>query len=374
MSTNIKNKRLIYSKIIQNSVLLTTGIICSFISTESTAQNSQNTYSNNNSIIISVNDISICYGETGTLVVNGNAESYKLISPTNITCLTTNSITVNPSTSTTYTVVGTIGQLESSVTANVFVSALPNLSITANKTAICEGDSIVFTTSGADNYNWGNNNSLNCSISGAVIAKPIFSTTYTVIASNTGNGLICSNSGTIDVTVHPLPYVNAGNDTTILYGDYLELTSNSNEISSWHGENINCNRCSKTYLAPTQNICYTLEVTDQYGCKNTDVKCVEVKKEFSLFMPNSFTPNEDDLNDTYMIAGIGIEEFEMIIYDRWGNLIYKTNDMTKGWNGKHHGLACSNGIYICQVTVKSFEQKTETKYQNITLIGTNNEN
>ncbi|HLF46509.1 MAG TPA: gliding motility-associated C-terminal domain-containing protein, partial [Chitinophagaceae bacterium] len=66
----------------------------------------------------------------------------------------------------------------------------------------------------------------------------------------------------------------------------------------------------------------------------------------AIYIPNCFTPNGDGVNDVFMPDGYGIDEqqFEMWIFDRWGNMIYYTEDLHKGWNGK-----ANNGKEIAQI-------------------------
>ena len=71
-------------------------------------------------------------------------------------------------------------------------------------------------------------------------------------------------------------------------------------------------------------------------------------------MPNSFTPNGDDLNDEFTAVGDFIEEFHLLIYDRWGKLIFETLDQNSGWNGTFLGRAASEGVYMYRVSGKGF--------------------
>ena len=80
-----------------------------------------------------------------------------------------------------------------------------------------------------------------------------------------------------------------------------------------------------------------LAVMNQYFCKDTVFKIIEVKPEFTFFIPNAFTPDDDGVNDVFMGAGIGIAEYSMDIFDRWGNHIFNTTQIEKGWDGKVEG-------------------------------------
>lgn len=81
-----------------------------------------------------------------------------------------------------------------------------------------------------------------------------------------------------------------------------------------------------TYLA-------TLTIEDQYKCTNTTTQQITIYPPFDIFIPNAFTPNGDSNNDIFNPIVYGITSFNMIIINRWGQVIYQTNDQNKGWNG-----------------------------------------
>jgi gliding motility-associated-like protein len=87
------------------------------------------------------------------------------------------------------------------------------------------------------------------------------------------------------------------------------------------------------------------------GCIDTVFKVIEIKEEFTIFIPNSFTPNGDGLNDVFNIKGLGLktEGYSMEIYDRWGELVYTTKDAYKGWDGTVKGIYAPNGVYVYKV-------------------------
>jgi gliding motility-associated-like protein len=81
----------------------------------------------------------------------------------------------------------------------------------------------------------------------------------------------------------------------------------------------------------------TLTATSFGNCKDDITKLIEVKNDFNVFIPNSFTPNEDGLNDVFrpVFSPYGLDEktYEMTIYDRWGHVLFHTKDINKGWDG-----------------------------------------
>jgi gliding motility-associated-like protein len=101
-------------------------------------------------------------------------------------------------------------------------------------------------------------------------------------------------------------------------------------------------------------------VTNMYGCTDVAYGTVDVVPEYVLYAPNAFTPgNHDGLNDMFMPTGLGIDpnHFEMSIYDRWGNQIFKTTDVAKGWDGTANGgsKVAQIDVYVWKITAKRGE-------------------
>lgn len=100
-----------------------------------------------------------------------------------------------------------------------------------------------------------------------------------------------------------------------------------------------------------------LLVTAENGCIDTAFATVDIVPFDSYFLPNAFTPNNDDRNDTYLGVGTleNIGDFNMKIWDRWGELIFETNDQFQGWNGQKNnsGPDLPNGVYVVLVTYES---------------------
>ena len=117
------------------------------------------------------------------------------------------------------------------------------------------------------------------------------------------------------------------------------------------------------------NYIVTLIITDDRGCTDTIQKEIIVNDIDAVYFPNSFTPNNDGLNDTYGPVGYNIEmgDFVMYIYNRWGEEVYKTRDFTKRWNGtinntgKHKDIVPGIYVYYAVITEKVFGQSREYK-------------
>lgn len=91
-------------------------------------------------------------------------------------------------------------------------------------------------------------------------------------------------------------------------------------------------------------------VTHESGCRDTSIVVLDVVPKVSYFLPNAFTPNLDGVHDEYKGTGItfGIQSFNMSIWNRYGELVYETDDYTRGWNGRKNnsGQESPEGVYL----------------------------
>lgn len=111
-------------------------------------------------------------------------------------------------------------------------------------------------------------------------------------------------------------------------------------------------------------IAHKLSSTEVTSMSNTD----EVILSLSLFVPNAFTPNGDGDNDRFGVSGRGIEEMTMQIYNRWGEMIFETDDLAEGWDGTFAGKALSNGVFVYKLYAKNADTDYLVKRGSVTLV------
>ena len=112
-----------------------------------------------------------------------------------------------------------------------------------------------------------------------------------------------------------------------------------------------------------------LEAISVEGCKSSK----EIILEFDyfdtpVFIPNVFTPNEDGMNDNWYVLGECVEEFECLIYNRWGNLLYTMMDIADKWDGTHNGKKVPQGVYVYTLTLKKSNGLKDTRRGHITIL------
>jgi gliding motility-associated-like protein len=86
----------------------------------------------------------------------------------------------------------------------------------------------------------------------------------------------------------------------------------------------------------------------------------EVIPPVSIFIPSAFTPNDDGINDSFGVKGEGIQNYKMLIYDRWGEVIYSSTNPFEHWDGKYNNKPVEVGVYVYEVFAKGFGKHPKT--------------
>jgi gliding motility-associated-like protein len=252
-----------------------------------------------------------------------------------------------------------------STSVTISVSTAPSPTVSATSSTICAGSPTILYASGALSYTWIPGN-----ISGqAFNTSPLITTTYTVIGVNQ---LGCVDSVFTTVVTNPLPTVFAGNDTIVNMDEPITLTGTGSDFFGWipMGNNapLFCNYCHEITENPQYNTCYVLEAINSFNCKNWDTVCVTVTQDWNIYIPNAFTPNKNGINDVFFPVGYGITDIELMIFDRWGELIFKSDDKTKGWDGTYKNALCKQDVYVYKVYFKTMSYHEEQRVGRVTLL------
>jgi gliding motility-associated-like protein len=111
-----------------------------------------------------------------------------------------------------------------------------------------------------------------------------------------------------------------------------------------------------------------LVVENIYGCKDTVSKPITIEELPVLFVPNTFTPNEDGDNDAFFAKGTGIKEFKLQIFNRWGQKIFEANDITKAWDGTFKGVSVKEDTYVWLIHYSLIKQNPQAITGHVNLI------
>jgi gliding motility-associated-like protein len=296
---------------------------------------------------------SICNGQMATLTASGGSLYYWS------TGNNTNTISISPSINTTYSViVSNVFGCQASAYSTLAVVPIPTVTIIGDS-SICETDILTLTASGTGNLLWNTGE-----ISSTITTIPANNTTFIVTASN-----VCgTSSDSISVLVKPLPTVTISNDTSILVDNSISLFANGGVSYNWLPIGLSCNTCSIVSNVPSATTVYTVTITDINGCTVTKLITVNVESDFDVFIPDIFSPNGDGQNDILYVRGIGVKELSFKVYDRLGEKIFETTDLTKGWDGTYKGTLLNNAVFVYELSVTLVNGNQINKHGDVTLI------
>jgi gliding motility-associated-like protein len=244
--------------------------------------------------------------------------------------------------------------------------------------SICAGDSIQLPLLGSQNqiYNWQPNQNLNNNTIAQPTASPPISTFYSVTVTETlVNGNTCTLNDGIWVIVNELPNVGATADpTSVIQGQTTNLNATGGVNYQWSpAQNLSNPAISNPVATIFEDITFTVTVIDQNGCENqAEISIQVIEREDcqfeSLFVPNAFTPNGDGQNDAVFVRFQGnVDRLDFKIYNRWGELVFATDNKDIGWDGIFQGKLQSTDVFGYYLELEC-DQEIITQQGNITLV------
>lgn len=273
-------------------------------------------------------------------------------------------------------------------TINFFNTPYPDASINPPNASICYGTSVPInaTINIGTSYTWSPAGTLQNQGPGSVstipyninaTAYPPGTTNYILTVTNAG----CPNAfmDTFHVAVSPRIIVFAGNDTSIVAGQLLQLNATANtptaNLFNWTpGTGLNFTNISNPVANLGQEvgdyIIYIVRATDSVGCyAEDDIKVTIFKTGPDIFVPSAFTPNGDGKNDIIKPICVGISQLNYFrIYNRWGQLVFSTSQMGKGWDGTIGGSLQATGNFVYMAQGIDYTGKVIFKKGNVVLI------
>jgi gliding motility-associated-like protein len=276
-----------------------------------------------------------------------------------------------------------------SITKTIIVNPNPVVKFVADKTVGCSPLCLAFSDSSSvagssiTNWTWtiGDGSAVTHSQNFDHCYKNISvdsNARYTVtLRATSDSGCFSTLTKNNYITVYPNPKAIFGvqPQSTTIEEPLITITDLSEGGSSWKwnfGDQSTANIFSPlphTYN-DTGSYTITLITSTQYGCIDTTYKTVIIEPDFAFYIPNAFSPNDDGINDTFNGKGIFIKDYEMMIYDRWGNLIFYTNDINKPWDGKANQGAdmAQRDVYIYVVNLTDILRKKHSYKGTVTLV------
>ena len=255
------------------------------------------------------------------------------------------------------------------VTKTILVHPKP-LADVSNNISICAGDTTVLQATGGVEYRWSPNQNLSSDRGASVLAYPDSTTLYRLIVINDEN---CRDTASVLVEVQQAPLDFNLIDTNIIIGEELVLDAFAGEGFTYQwtpSEGLSCDDCPRPRAQPLSSVKYQVLVKDQTGCFEfrKDI-FIEVKEIFTLDVPTAFSPNGDGINDVIFARGAGLKALIAFkIYNRFGELVFESNDFDRGWDGTYRGQDQNIETYIYTVEALTFSNRILTKKGNISLL------
>jgi len=317
------------------------------------------------------NDTTICKGDALILSLNSNAIYFNWSPTSTLNDPTIKNPAATPSNNyTTYYVIASVSaKCLKTDSITVHAVAYPN-AIANNDTTICLGGSANLFASGGTYYLWTPATFLNATnIKNPSVLQPNYGITYIVKVTDTFG---CPKPVYDSVNVRVLQVIaNAGYDTSVVYGQPLQLQATGGTGYLWTpGTWLNNNTISNPVAHPEDNIQYIVTVTAGPGCIGYDTINVKVFRfAADLLVPSAFTPNGDGINDVIRPLAIGMKSADIFrVYNRWGQLLFSTSEIGKGWNGTFRGAQQSSGTYVWYAEGITFDDRRLAKKGYVVLV------
>jgi gliding motility-associated-like protein len=205
------------------------------------------------------------------------------------------------------------------------------------------------------------------------LASPSATTIYSVVVIDANNGCRDTSAGHL-LEIFPNLTGMAGPDTLILPGDTVSLFVGHNLPVTgyfWYPDpTLSCDTCREPWVNPYRTTTYFVEIEDTVGCDKIVLKVlVEVNDEVRVAVPEAFSPNGDGINDLLFVQGWGIKELlDFRIYNRWGELVFRTSDIKEGWDGNYRDRPQDIGSFVYVATVRSYSDREVTAKGSFTLL------
>ncbi|MGB4845607.1 MAG: choice-of-anchor L domain-containing protein, partial [Ferruginibacter sp.] len=307
---------------------------------------------NNTVTLVAGADTSICEGKTFQLNPNTNGTTFLWTPAGTLSNPAVLNPVASPVTTTEYFITATDGICSRTDSIIILVNPAPVANAGADALTCYQTD-LQLNGSGGVDYLWSPVTYLNDpAIANPVVTAPVSSIIYSLAVID-ANGCNSLKDDSIAVTVTPPALLFAGNDTTIAIRQPLHLFTvdvNSTGFNSytWSPTYGLDNPFSPNPVAVLdKDITYYVSASNSIGCTGFDTIKIKAYQGPELYVPNSFTPNGDGLNDVLKVIAIGMKEFHFFrIYNRYGQLIFTTNDSGKGWDGRLKDKLQNIGTYV----------------------------
>ncbi len=319
-------------------------------------------------------DTSTCEGVPYIIPAVSNANSYAWTPNATLTGANTLTPTASPAVTTMYYVIAATGicTRTDSILINVKPAPVANA---GPDTTVCYGKSIQLNGSGGVIYHW---SPITYLITSPDIASPTLKATDNItyyLQVTDASGCLSLTTDDVDVKVTPSVKIFAGKDTVAAINQPVQLqvieTGNAGVTSySWSpGTYLNDPGIAKPVATLPHDYRYIVTGKTPEGCEGMDDILIKVYKGPDIYVPSGFTPNNDGLNDVLRAIPVGIRDFKYFrVFNRWGQMIFSTQDPSKGWDGKIKGLEQPTGTFVWIAEAVDYNGNMVTRKGVITIV------
>ena len=325
----------------------------------------------------------ICPGDNATIfgsASGGNGGPYVYTWVENIDGAVYNgqSQTVSPTQNTTYSLTVSDGctATDAITTTSVSLFSIPNIVIDATPRVGCTPLVVNLNTTvdvsllSSQNWDFGNGETATTSSSTQTyVDEGCYEITYNM---TTTDGCYVDTVLADFVCVYPYPVANfeftpENPDLLQLDVDFLNQSTGGTSYLWEFGTGATSSETSPTYVYPEYGaVDYNVEltVTNDFGCTDSMIQIVHITELQYYYIPNSFTPEDNGINETFQpifIPGFIPSGYVFRIVDRWGELVYQSNDIYSYWDGTYNGKLVQEGVYVWQITFR--ENESDKKYR-----------
>lgn len=202
--------------------------------------------------------------------------------------------------------------------------------------------------------------------------------TYTLSGKYTDRQTGCSNTVSYKLVARPNPTANfeyapqqpieGGEEVVFTNASKGERLSNFNWYFNENNEYSSASKDARYYYAQPGNYRVALVVKNEWQCADTVVKSVNVLPDFSIYVPNSFTPNDDNLNDVFLPKLKSAKLYSLRIYDRWGQEVFYSVDPETGWDGTFRASSCKQDVYQWKIELSTVNGEKKILNGSLTLL------
>jgi gliding motility-associated-like protein len=322
-------------------------------------------------------DTIICSGQSFILNPSG-ADTYQWNYDSSLSCTLCSSPVAKPAFNVKYAVTG-ITSIGCRNTDSITVQVIQpfKLRTIANDT-LCMGEPANLWARGAETYTWSPSETLSNANSENPIAKPAASTVYNVVGYDRYGCF--TDTALVPVIVYTNPEFNIVPDKISLGngGQATITTTNSPDVNSWRwspATDMSCYNCAQPVVTGRANITYMAIAANPAGCTAQDNVTIQVFcNEGNVYIPNTFSPNSDGMNDVFFIRGKGITGIKSLrIFNRWGTAVFSklnlsVNEPGAGWDGRYNGQPLTPDVFVYEAEIICDNNEVFPMKGNVTLI------